>query len=76
MAGIEFSKDEHSLFVLSVDDEGSGLGKGSAYLTRWDVGSGRVRTGPKLVSSHGADILIATNDGERLVIVDDTEVHY
>jgi WD40 repeat protein/DNA-binding SARP family transcriptional activator len=74
VAGIEFSKDERSLFVLSVDDEGSGLGKGSAYLTRWDVGSGRVRTGPKLVSSHGADILIATNDGERLVIVDDTEV--
>jgi WD40 repeat protein/DNA-binding SARP family transcriptional activator len=72
VTGVEFSPDGQTLATLSVDKDAE-VGKGNAFLSRWDVGSGRRLKGPVRVSSHGGDALLASPDGARLVVVNGTE---
>jgi WD40 repeat protein/DNA-binding SARP family transcriptional activator len=71
--GVVFSADGRTLFTLSGQPEPPGIGTGTAYLTGWDVSSGRRLKGPLKVSSHGGDVLLASPDGERLVVVNGAE---
>jgi WD40 repeat protein len=64
-----FSTDGRTLFTLSEDDDLGGV----AYLTSWDVTSGHRLKGPVQVSSHGGNVLLATPDGARLVVVNGVE---
>ena len=74
VTGVEFSPDGRTLVTLSADkDAEPGSGAGDAFLTRWDVSSGRRLKGPVRVSSHGGDALVASPDGERLVVVNGAE---
>jgi WD domain, G-beta repeat len=62
--GVEFSPDGQTLATLSVDKDAE-VGKGAAFLTRWDVGTGRRLKGPVHVSRHGGgdDVLLASPGG-------------
>jgi WD40 repeat protein len=73
VTGVEFSPDGSSLVTLSVDLDAE-PGKGNAFLTRWDVANGRWLKGPVHISSHGGDVLLASRDGARLVVVNGAEV--
>ena len=72
VTGMEFSADGDTLVTLSA--ESFGTGTGGAFLTRWDVGTGRRLKGPVRVSSHGGDALVVSPDHARLVIVNGAEV--
>jgi WD40 repeat protein/DNA-binding SARP family transcriptional activator len=71
--GLEFSWDGRSLVTLSVEANAD-LGEGRAFLTRWDVATGRQLSGPIRISSHGGDVLLASRDGRRLVVVNSAEI--
>jgi WD40 repeat protein len=74
VTGVEFSPDGGTLATLSVDkDAEPGSGSGTALLTRWDVASGHRLKGPVRVSAHGGDVLLASPDGARLVVVNGVE---
>jgi WD40 repeat protein len=71
VTGVEFSPDGRTLVTLSVkgnDDPG----RGTAFLTRWDVAAGHRLTGPDRISSHGGYVLLASG-GRRLVVVNGAE---
>jgi WD40 repeat protein/DNA-binding SARP family transcriptional activator len=71
VTGVEFSPDGRTLVTLSVkgnDDPG----RGTAFLTRWDVAAGHRLTGPDRISSHGGYVLLASR-GRRLVVVNGAE---
>jgi WD40 repeat protein len=72
VTGVEFSPDGRTLVTLSVkgnDDPG----RGTAFLTRWDVATGHRLTGPARISSHGGYVLLTSPKGSRLVVVNGTE---
>ena len=72
--GVEFSSDGRTLVALT--DPGHDLTdpyRRPAFLTRWDVASGRRLTGPVRISSHSGNWLLASPDGTRLVVVNETE---
>jgi WD40 repeat protein len=73
VTGVEFSTDGRTLVTLSVDKDAE-PGQGSAFLTRWDVASGHSLKGPVRISAHGGDVLLASRDGGRLVVVNGAEV--
>jgi WD40 repeat protein len=74
VTGVEFSPDGQTLATLSADkDAEPGSGSGTAFLTRWDVASGRRLKGPARISTHGGDVLLASPDGARLVVVNGAE---
>jgi DNA-binding SARP family transcriptional activator len=73
VTGVEFSPNGSSLVTLSVDLDAE-PGEGNAFLTRWDVASRRRLKGPVRISSHGSDVLLASRDGTRLVVVNGAEV--
>jgi WD40 repeat protein/DNA-binding SARP family transcriptional activator len=72
VTGVEFSLDGRSLVTLSVEAN-TNPGKGKAFLTGWDVATGHRLSGPIPISSHGGDLLLASRDGRRLVVVNRTE---
>jgi WD40 repeat protein len=75
LAGAAFSTDGQTLVTLSVDQDVKTLGVGTnAFLTRWEVATGRRLKGPVRVSSNGGDALLAGRDGARLVVVNGAEV--
>jgi WD40 repeat protein/DNA-binding SARP family transcriptional activator len=71
--GVAFSVDGRTLFTLSAQDPELGTGRGNGYLTGWDVSSGHRLKGPVQISSHGGDVLLASPDGARLVVVNGAE---
>jgi WD40 repeat protein len=71
--GVEFSSDGRTLVTLTIPDS-TDPDQRAAFLTRWDVASGRRLTGPVRISSHSADWLLASPDGTRLVVVNGFEV--
>jgi WD40 repeat protein/DNA-binding SARP family transcriptional activator/type II secretory pathway predicted ATPase ExeA len=72
VTGVKFSSDGRTLVALSEPNIGD-PNQRAAFLTRWDVGSGRRLTGPVRISWHGGDWLLASPDGTRLVVVNSTE---
>ena len=76
MTGVEFSPDGRTLVTLTEDepDYSAPIDKGDAFLTRWDVSTGRRLKGPVRVSSHAADLLLASPDGKRLIVVNNSQV--
>jgi WD40 repeat protein len=72
VTGVEFSPDGRTLVTLSAEAN-TDLGKGKAFLTRWDVATGHRLSGPIPISSHGGDLLLASPDGRRLVVVNRAE---
>jgi WD40 repeat protein len=72
VTGVEFSRDGRSLVTLSVEANAD-LGEGRAFLTRWDVATGHRLTGPIPISSHGGDLLLASRNGKRLIVVNRAE---
>jgi hypothetical protein len=54
-------------------DKDADIGIGKEFLTRWDVASGQRLNGPVHISSHGIDVLLASPDGRRLVVVNGAE---
>ena len=72
--GISFSPDQRALITLASDEEDLESGVARAVMSRWDVGDGRLLTGPVSVSNRNADAFAATPDGSRLVVVNGAEV--
>src|SRR4029450_6011569 len=66
--GVEFSPNGSSVITLPVALDAE-PGTGNAFLTRWDVATGRRLKGPIRISSHGGDVLLASRHGTRLVVV-------
>jgi hypothetical protein len=75
LEGVEFSPDGRTLVTLSVNQDLETLGVGrNAFLTRWEVATGRRVNGPVRISSNGGDVLLTSPDGARLVVVNGAEV--
>ena len=72
VTGVEFSSDGRTLVALTEPDS-SNPDQRAAFLTRWDVASGRRLTGPVRITSHGGDWLLTSRDGARLVVVNGSE---
>ena len=75
VTGVEFSSDGRTLVALT-EPQPTDLTdpyRRPAFLTRWDVATGRRLTGPTRVSSHSGDWLLTSPDGARLVVVNSSE---
>ena len=75
VTGVEFSSDGRTLVALTEPDSTDLTDpyRRPAFLTRWDVASGRRLTGPTRISSHEGDWLLTSPDGARLVVVNSSE---
>jgi WD40 repeat protein len=76
ITGVEFSTDGRTLVTLTEDepDYSAPIDKGDAFLTRWDVSTGRRLKGPVRVSSHAGDALLTSLDAKRLIVVNNSQV--
>jgi WD40 repeat protein/DNA-binding SARP family transcriptional activator len=70
--GAKFSSDGRTIVALSEPDS-SDPDHRPAFLTRWDVTSGRRLMGPVRISSNSGDTLLTSPDGARLIVVNGTE---
>ena len=74
VTGVKFSSDGRTLVALTEPDTTDPTGqRRPAFLTRWDVTSGRRLTGPIRISSNSGDTLLTTSDGARLIVVTGAE---
>jgi hypothetical protein len=74
VTGVKFSSDGRTLVALTEPDTTDPTGqRRPAFLTRWDVTSGRRLTGPIRISSQSGDTLLTSPDGARLIVVNGIE---
>jgi WD40 repeat protein/energy-coupling factor transporter ATP-binding protein EcfA2 len=72
VTGGRFSPDGRTLVTL-YEPNSSDPDRRPAFLTRWDVASGRRLLGPVRVSSNGGDTLLVSPDGGRLIVLNGFE---